>query len=616
MLPRWRCLPSLLSVLRTRHRRAQFWPTRTTSRTTHTSGTHLTVLGAALGCLGAHLVIAETGQHPDDFPRVDHPSRTNYKYLICGGGVAAQAALREFVDCDQAADLVLISPEWRRVDLDADPDTQSSSDESKPAPMSGLLHTLSSALPLALPAAVRPEIVIGPSVREINVQTRTATLDDGTVLSFERCLIAVGAAPPAPPIGRVVSRDAAALVGGAHTQSDWRAIAKTLKCTDLSLARPHLTVVGGGWMALATGSRLLAHGADITLAYAEPALLARYLPKYLSRDIHARLRAVSEDGVDLVAYSAVRHVVSRAPLAGHVDAKEAEVHVGTVFDAFAIADFRTDRVLFAPTAGMGVPLYTHGAAMGNAIGGHGLVANAELAVGSDVYVAGAAGVIADIPDATRWGAHHARATGRHAAQNMLGARAALKYEPRVCVRLDAVGLTLHVMGEVDGSAESFGYFAVRREADVKLRGGRVERGVLMSVRMVDGRRRGEPRRVFVTGVMVWDGGAGDNGMQGEDVQKAVEAGEKLIRRGEMTRSELETAMDEIGRMVVAETSGDEVEASGWRAVKRHSAARAVPIGEDEILWVENEWVGAPSPTSGADKKSEAYSELLRRAAGA
>lgn len=115
----------------------------------------------------------------------------------------------------------------------------------------------------------------------------------------------------------------------------------------------------------ATTDRLIARGADVTLAYAEPGLLALYLPRYLACKLLGRLQTVSQNGVNLVAYSTVRHVVRRTALlhdapngaagdsgvfAAGGGATEREVHVGTTFDTFKIVEFRTDRIVFAPTA--------------------------------------------------------------------------------------------------------------------------------------------------------------------------------------------------------------------------------------------------------------------------
>lgn len=653
------------------------------------------LLGAVFGLVGGNYVFAEK---PDSSPspRRTSPKLSSYKFVICGGGVAAKEALNVFIEEKHAGDVLLVTPDWSRWDARdtrpkdvADPEVSSSSSETQTASFSKAFQSLYSALPRLSPSPPKSaEIITGHEVTELDPTSRLITLDDGTQISFEKCLIAVGVSPPPIPIGKVVSHDAFHLVGSAWSSADWHTIDNVIRdATSLDLSsetsgpsnRVHFTVVGGSWMSAVVGATLIDRGADVTFSYADPSFLSRCLPKYLSRDIYNRLMFLSDGGVDLLSYAALRYIVARRPLIApesstfsNVTNTEAEVHVGTVFDAFSIVNFRTDFVVFAPTLPSATPISVPTISKRDGA----FVANAELAVASDVYVAGACADISTRSDGiqvgsdtsamSRWSADHARATGRHAAHNMLGARKPFPSEiSTATIDLGIVSLKVTVMGRVDGSLESFGYFTKSREPDAAY-GGEFERGVLFCVEAAPLRFRGAPMQLNVTGVAFWDG-VGEGSFYNLELskEKAVE----LIRSGPKSRADLEAAMDSFaaehadirlfeakennplkvddesvhkdgdGRFNSSEGPSEEGEmdapknetTSGnleggtkskpldtarrrnsrviWR---RHQSARIVPLRTEELLWVDDAWVGSASPAKKVDKKVKAFTDLMRK----
>lgn len=566
--------------------------------------------------------------------------------------MAAQEALQVFVERGAGADVLLVSPEWIDCSRWLPSPAPKLAEVEKTGVVSRLVHgfhdLLSYPLSVALPSR-SPEIVIGPKVQEIDVASRTAVLDNGSQITFDRCLIAVGSSLPDIPIGRVISKEAAALVSGAQTQTDWQAIDAVIQdgeafTTDADAGRAHVTVVGGGWMSTAVGAALIDRGADVTFSHSEPAFLARYFPKYLGQELFSRFLWQSAGGVDTLSYSALRYIIARTPVEPSFRPIEAEVHVGTVFDAFSIVDFRTDHVIFAPTLPPRIPLD-----IPTAMQKGGLVVNPELAVASDVYAAGASigvgsGAI-DYPEVMRWSADHARATGRHAARNILGAREAYAYRPSLTVDLDSLCLRLHIIGDVDGSVETFGYFIRSRDRDEDTAGGQLEIGALFCVKPAPPSHRGATQRLFITGVALWEG---SRAASIEDIDRAKCEAEKLVRRAPVTRPELEVLMDkfatsELGISLFVDTpqpkktsvpatvelEDESTQGSPHEVLKplvdvrkpsprviwrRHRSARTTPIRKEELLWIENEWMGAISPDSSGDKLSGAYTELLQRAA--
>lgn len=82
------------------------------SRNDSASGSVLGLLGASFGFLASSLAFAESNQDSNKLHQV--PKRKSYKYLICGGGTAAQEALQVFIEKDEANDLLLVTPEIGR----------------------------------------------------------------------------------------------------------------------------------------------------------------------------------------------------------------------------------------------------------------------------------------------------------------------------------------------------------------------------------------------------------------------------------------------------------------------------------------------------------------------
>lgn len=821
-------------------------------------------LGATVGLLSASIVFADrpastasTSATSITIPAPsacrDRPSRDTYKYLICGGGVAAREALSVFVEQQETADLLVVSPEWRTTassppvhgqngpsSLSSDATGEgnyppnsldaASTDNSLSSPeassLGRLFRVMSSSLSLRSTApdgkhgyenaifdTGDAEIVLGRRVTAIDTQERVATLDDGTNITFDKVLIAVGNATPRIPLGRVVTHSAARFVGTAQSVADWAAIARIFKqhatsgfgtngiAEDVFSSSPppppppHFTVVGGDWMAAIVGARLVRMGASVTFAYAEPCFLARCLPKYVAQDVRARLQWLAEEvdgneqweehqnGIDLLAYSAIRFITARPSLAVQRNRQlttaktsdstagegelEAEVHAGSVFDAFSIVDFRTDCVLFAPTGGNIEPVDVSGvtkspshfennkSAFGvghhyetnvSASSNHNrdgqndtidpIATNAQLSAAADIYVAGAA--------TGQWGVAHAVKTGRHAAENMLGARRALEITPpRTFIDLSDVGVGVTLVGQVDGSAESFGYFATDRDrrgsvsgsivssplADIKavLRdgdekdvtvdvqsqtqpdhhskgcyGGRFVRGVVFCVAGAPPRFRGDGLRLSIKGVALWNGVPPSDARALQQVDDAAQHAEQLTQLPPMTRADMERVMDAYVRRFVGitdfedvvvvsqdptessdsgvdndqsrdnhkasngkdgdanndnetERHSDDVNADANITIKadktvrsaqeseqhasaptnihayarpltsrrpvpgvvwkRHVPARRVALRSDELLWVDNDWVGAASPINTNDAKAQAYADLLRRSAG-
>jgi len=448
------------------------------------------------------------------------PLRDKYRYLIAGGGTTAHSAAQCLANEDPGGTLLIVAPWWPGI-----PPGCSEDGSTTLAPGTEL-------------------VAIDPSERK-------ATLSDGREVRYEKALLAIGGDTPRPPVGTVLAPDAKKYVSGVRSPYERAQIIHLL-------SRPrkpeglHITVAGGGWVAVSTGAELLARGTDVTFIYSEPALLARQVPKYVSNEIRTRIRYMAEGAADFLAYGAIRHVASGAYFPG---GDEAEVHAGVVFDPLADVQFRTDHVLLAPSAPPAPRIESPALELRKGL----FVTNRELSVASDLFAAGACALVPDA-ESVRWSQKFAWVSGIHAARNMMGARKAFVDIPRF---VDVLLPTLRCKC-----------------------------------------------------ALFWDGEYSEDVEASENDQNEVtEAALNIIDAAPRERGEIEKDLDKFGSVHfgVAREVSERGEGVGRVLWRRHVAARNTPLSEEEILWLENVTPGTYS--SAETKRAEAYVELLRRSAG-
>lgn len=511
--------------------------------------------------------------HADDLSTP--PLRGKYRYLVAGGGTTAHSAAQCLASEDPGGSLLIVAPWWPG----NPPGCSEDGGSTTCAP--------------------------GTELVAIDSSERTATLSDGTEVRYEKALLAIGGDTPRPPVGTVVASDAKKYISGVRSPYERSQIIHLL-------SRPpkpeglHFTVAGGGWVALSTGAELLARGADVTFVYSEPALLARQVPKYVSNEIRTRIRYMSEGAADFLAYGAIRHVAKGTFFPG-ID--EAEVHAGVVFDPLAGVQFRTDHVLLAPTAPPAPRIEAPALELRDGL----FVTNRELAVASDLFAAGAC---ASVPggESVRWSQKFAWTSGIHAARNMMGARKAFVDIPRYTdVFLPTLCCKCRVIGDVDGSYESLGYFTCTKELADETCGGGLEKGVVFFLE----RRhleKGMSGMFAVAGALFWHGAYSEGG-DATDEKELTEAALSIIDAPPRERGQIEKDLDTFAatHFGVAREVSERGEGVGRVLCRRHVAARNTPLPKEEILWLEHVTPGTYS--SAEDKRAEAYVELLRRSAG-
>ncbi|MGO6672722.1 NAD(P)/FAD-dependent oxidoreductase [Rhizobium leguminosarum] len=129
-------------------------------------------------------------------------------------------------------------------------------------------------------------LLTGLEARDVDPASRTVTLSDGTVLSYDKLLLATGAAArsfPGAPEGSLHIRSL-------RTHHDAAALRDAMK------PGRHIAIIGGGFIGLelAATARLL--GADVTLIEGLERVLKRGVPEEIAHLLTERHRA---EGVDI-----------------------------------------------------------------------------------------------------------------------------------------------------------------------------------------------------------------------------------------------------------------------------------------------------------------------------
>ncbi|NKK97675.1 ferredoxin reductase [Rhizobium leguminosarum bv. viciae] len=129
-------------------------------------------------------------------------------------------------------------------------------------------------------------LLTGLEARDLDTASRIVTLSDGTVLSYDRLLLATGAAARSLPVAPQGSRHIRSL----RTHHDAAALRDAMK------PGRHIAIIGGGFIGLelAATARLL--GAGVTLIEGLERVLKRGVPEEIAHLLTERHRA---EGVDI-----------------------------------------------------------------------------------------------------------------------------------------------------------------------------------------------------------------------------------------------------------------------------------------------------------------------------
>jgi len=218
-----------------------------------------------------------------------------YPYLVVGGGMTADAAVRGIRELDTERPIGLIGaepdPPYARPPL--------SKGLWKGEPLEGIWRGTEQA---------GVELHLGRRVTAIDLAAGTATDDRGTAYGFEKLLLATGGAPRRLPFGGEG-------VVYFRTLEDYR------RLRGLADRGARFAVVGGGFIGSEIASALAAQGRSVTLLFPEEGIGSRLFPADLARFL---VGYFEEKGVEVLSGRKVTGLVERGP--GYELRADGELH--------------------------------------------------------------------------------------------------------------------------------------------------------------------------------------------------------------------------------------------------------------------------------------------------
>jgi 3-phenylpropionate/trans-cinnamate dioxygenase ferredoxin reductase subunit len=184
----------------------------------------------------------------------------NYKYLMVGGGMTADAAIGGIRDVDKAGSIGLIGsetqPPYNRPPL--------TKGLWKGKPLSSIWRkTDLSGVTLHL----------GRTVRELDPRLKRVTDDQGTEYGYEKLLLATGGTPRR-------------LEFGGEQVIYYRTLADYERLRALTEKGSHFAVIGGGFIGSEIAAALAMNGKKVTLIIPEEAICARLFPSDLAEFVN------------------------------------------------------------------------------------------------------------------------------------------------------------------------------------------------------------------------------------------------------------------------------------------------------------------------------------------
>ena len=359
----------------------------------------------------------------------------HYPYVVLGGGMTADAAVRGIRELDADGAIGMIGeepdPPYARPPL--------SKALWKGEPFESVWRKTSEA---------GVELHLGRRVTGLDLRARKVTDDRGSDYGFDKLLLATGGTPRRLPFG------------GEHviyfrTLEDYR------RLRDLAGHGKRFAVIGGGFIGSEIAAALAAQGCEVTMLFPEDGIGARIFPAELARFL---VRYYGENGVATLPGERVTNVTSSGP--------------GVVVETAS----GKRRTVDAVVAGLGIVPNTELAAAAGLAVDDGLVVDEHLRTSHpDVFAAGDVARFLAPALGTRIRVEHednALTMGRAAGRSMAGDRSPYAHLPFFYSDLFEHGY--EAVGEMDPRGETIADWRepLREGVVYYLAQGRV-RGVLL-----------------------------------------------------------------------------------------------------------------------------------------
>jgi 3-phenylpropionate/trans-cinnamate dioxygenase ferredoxin reductase subunit len=323
------------------------------------------------------------------------------KYLIVGGGMTADAAVKGIREHDADGSIALVGSE-------------SHPPYKRPPLTKGLWSGGDEAKIWKNTADAGAEVILGRRIVALDLDAKRATDDQGAEYGYEKVLLATGGTPRR--------------LGGADDQVIYfRTLDDFRKLKELAEGGAHVVVIGGGFIGSELAASLTSAGAKVTMIFPEAGITSRVLPDGLARFVTDYYR---EKGVEVLSEDSIASVSGTTIETGSGRTIEADAVVG----GLGIVP----NVELAEAAGLPVD--------------NGIVVDEFGRVGGrdDVF---AAGDVANYPNLVLGGQFrvehedHANTHGRFVGANMAGANEPYDHLP--LFYSDLFDLGYEAVGEVD-----------------------------------------------------------------------------------------------------------------------------------------------------------------------
>ncbi|XP_058789419.1 apoptosis-inducing factor 1, mitochondrial [Phymastichus coffea] len=291
-------------------------------------------------------------------------------------------------------------------------------------------------------------VATGWNVKKIDVPNKTAYLEDGYQIKYDKCLIATGASAKNVSVFEKADLKVKEKVIIFRTKEDYLELVQNIKNSDVK----NIVVVGGGFLgselATSLARNLSYEDQQVYQIYKEKNILAQVLPEYLSEwtTKHSIIQGVHcKPNVEVHDCTMKSGRLSLILTDGSIlDADQVVVAIGV----HANTDLAKESNLEVdPEQG-------------------GFLVNAELEARSNLWVAGDAACFYDVQLGRRRIEHHDHAviSGRLAGENMTGAGKPYLHQSMFWSDLGPeVGF--EAIGIIDSSLETVGVFAKATEED-------------------------------------------------------------------------------------------------------------------------------------------------------